>query len=197
MTFELVERQDFFRQCQQQEDAKEWKKLMEDLPEPVIFVKNKEITFSNKATLELLDIKYPIQDYKWLIDEFDWLLHKFSKKSLKSYIESDEEKFDHVSLFTGKKNDQKKWLNIKCIRNENITEYIFQDISAMKKLERDRAKAECYDILLATSSHDIRTPLNMILGTIDVLHDNELEWRCAELSSWRMYGGPLNGCGDP
>ena len=112
-----------------------------------------------------------------MMEELNNLKEKSTKISLKSYMEDIKSTIMYTSIFSGYIKNTKKWITVKSIRseglenNEVVTEYIFQDITALKVLERNRAREQCFDLLLATSSHDIRTPLNLILGVFDVLSD--------------------------
>ena len=158
-------------------ETNEWKKLMEDLPEPVIFARDGRIIFYNQATLNMLEL----DDYSDnvmvsnILDNLSWLKQKKSKEPLSNIITKNEKQMlISESHFTGYKNGTKRWITVKRIESEgdaDVIEYIFHDMTAMKHLEQDRAREECFDILLATASHDLRTPLNLILGVIDVLAD--------------------------
>ena len=179
MMYELIKRQDFYRQYQEEQESKEWQKLLSDLPEPIIFMKEKNAIFYNDATVKLLELDsfYIDNCSNMILDEISWLKEKNSKKPLNEYLQDLEPGINDTSLYTGWKNGKKKWINIKRItckeeyEEEGIVEYIFHDITAIKTLERDKYKEKCFDILLATTSHDIRTPLNLILGVVEVLAD--------------------------
>eukprot|EP01022_Parablepharisma_sp_SALTPOND_P033350 TRINITY_DN88546_c0_g1_i1.p1 TRINITY_DN88546_c0_g1~~TRINITY_DN88546_c0_g1_i1.p1 ORF type:complete len:669 (+),score=41.09 TRINITY_DN88546_c0_g1_i1:448-2454(+) len=178
-TYELTERESFYGKYQQEQRAREWKRLLEDLPEPVIFAKNGKIRFFNRATLDLLGIvTTPEREDVVVLEKLDGLKQKETEKSLKEYMENNSrDAFKNGSLFVGWKNGKKIWVMIKCVKaegtqgKEGMMEYIFEDVSALKHLERNRAKEQCFDLLLATASHDIRTPLNLLLGVVDVLTD--------------------------
>ena len=181
-THETTEREAFYAARQQELEIKEWKKLLGDIPEPVVFTHKGEINFFNKATLELLKIpqtpESPIETQKeQLIIELSQLKQKGNKQSLKEIMDTRAfSGLNNETLFVHRKGSTKRLLTIKCVQSgssneEGVVEYIFHDVTALKALEHNKAKEQCFDLLLATASHDIRTPLNVMLGVIDVLAD--------------------------
>ncbi len=186
-THEMMEREGFYSKHQQEEETKEWQRLLNDLPSPVIITHRSDIRFFNKATLELLDIPHTHTDLfetqrEQLCGQLEQLKQKETKESLKNIIESFNKTGPVLSsnetLFVYKKDgnsESKRMVTIKCVQSEDkentVVEYIFHDITALKDLEQNEAREQCFDILLATASHDIRTPLNVMLGVFDVLAD--------------------------
>eukprot|EP01022_Parablepharisma_sp_SALTPOND_P033048 TRINITY_DN88096_c1_g1_i1.p1 TRINITY_DN88096_c1_g1~~TRINITY_DN88096_c1_g1_i1.p1 ORF type:complete len:647 (+),score=60.03 TRINITY_DN88096_c1_g1_i1:605-2545(+) len=180
-THEMTERKSFYAMYQQERETEEWKRLLEYIPEPIIFTQGGALNFFNKATLELLGLhsktEEPFEVARGkVLNKLSNLHQKDSSLTLKEVIEQYPDGLAEETLFIYKKDDTKHLLMIKCVKASNSTdhgviEYIFHDVTALKDLERNKAKDQCFDILLATASHDIRTPLNVMLGVIDVLED--------------------------
>ncbi|MDR3549383.1 MAG: hybrid sensor histidine kinase/response regulator, partial [Candidatus Pacebacteria bacterium] len=204
-THELTERQSFHAKYQLQREIAEWKKLLRDIPEPIIFAQRGQISFFNRAVLELFDIVsgYPTEgnnnsmqtnleatercpdpeetfraQTNEVIGHLVDLKQHGSQKTLRDVIEE----ASHGGLmgetsFVYKTKEKKRFLTIKSVKTagtqdeEGVVEYILHDVTALRELESGKAKDQCFDILLATASHDIRTPLNAILGVIDSLSD--------------------------
>ena len=180
-TYELTERESFYGKYQQEQETKAWKRLLEDIPEPIIFTRDGRVTFFNEATLSLFDFHNNTEregKEDIVLEELANFKEKGTKRTLKEYIENmADSMLRKETIFSVKKNDEKQWYTVKCVHNKELSgdgqlaEYILHDVSALKALERNHAEAECFDLLLATASHDIRTPLNILLGVIDVLSE--------------------------
>ena len=175
-TNEVNKRQSFFGICMQERETEGWKKLMRGIPEPIIFVNKNEIVYFNKAVLELFEIKEEGFDTaKQLVwDSLGKLLAKLDNSlTLKHLMKNSEAGLPQEALFVYKSGtSQKRLFMIKSVDTSGVIEYIFHEVTAWKDLEKNKAKNQCFDILLATASHDIKTPLNVMLGVIDVLADS-------------------------
>lgn len=176
-SYEYSERRSFFDMKQQEKEIKEWKRLMEDLPEPVIFADQGEIQFCNRSARLLVSSNSGNEniDYAKFLEDCSQIIEKGTKRKLSTIIK--EKSLLNESEFVYKKDNVKRNLQIKCVQTEassGITEYIFNDITAVKALERTKVKEQCFDVLLATASHDIKTPLNIMLGILDGISDQTL-----------------------
>ncbi len=202
-THELVQRESFYSRLMQERETEEWKRLLDGLPGPVIITDRDQISFFNRATLELLGISHS-GDFETqkeqLVDQLSHLMLKKSKRSLQSIIAAypqDESLLGEELLFVHRRDDRKRVVSIKCVRTTSCdngtdtggAEYIFHDITALKDLEHNKAREQCFDILLATASHDIRTPLNVMLGVFDVLTD------CVTTASGKEQISVARSCG--
>lgn len=182
-TNEFIQRETFFSKRSLVDEIKKWKEFLGKLPEPIIFTHHGEISFFNSATLEFLKIQQnENEDFDTQKMEVETKLanlkQKGTDKTLKSIMENREIiNANGEHLFVQKNHREKKRLTLKTVKtrgnndNNEVMEYIFHDVTALKELERNKAKEQCFDIMLATVSHDIRTPLNLILGVLDVLSD--------------------------
>jgi len=172
-SFEYSERRGHFDVMQQVKEIKEWKKLMADLPDPVIFAEKGTIHFFNKATCDLLNISMGDSQSSDILEECEHICKKGTKETLKSVITNNILLVNSQEFIYQKNHlSPKRYLQIKCVQTDSaarITEYIFNDVTAVKALARTKAKEQCFDVLLATASHDIRTPLNIMLGVLDGL----------------------------
>jgi hypothetical protein len=184
---EMYERGNFYAKYQQELEVKEWKKLLDDIPEPVLFTYRNEIHFFNKSMLKLCNLQRKgsseIQSFENICDEVKTQLaclkQKVTKKSLREImsVRRFSTELTDESLFVYKKpNNGKRTLwTIKCVQTETggsaeengIVEYIFHNVTALKTLEKNKAKEKFLYLLLATASHDIKTPLNIMLGVLD------------------------------
>ncbi|MDR3548905.1 MAG: histidine kinase dimerization/phospho-acceptor domain-containing protein, partial [Candidatus Pacebacteria bacterium] len=199
-THELAERGSFYAKHHQEMEIKEWRRLLGDIPEPIIFTYQGKVQYCNKATLRLLDLssasiqtesaamstESPEEDQsdslrEKVLDRLDDLKQKGARRSLREIIDSSgrlRSGSDEGTLFAFRRvPGAKTLLSIKCVqtetgtRGEGMQEYILHDVTALKALEQNKAKEKCFDLLLATVSHDIRTPLNVMLGVIDLLEE--------------------------
>ncbi len=150
-THELAERGSFYAKHHQEMEIKEWRRLLGDIPEPIIFTYQGKVQYCNKATLRLLDLSSA----------------SIQTESAAMSTESPEE--DQSDSLREKVLDRLDDLKQKGARR-SLRE-IIHDVTALKALEQNKAKEKCFDLLLATVSHDIRTPLNVMLGVIDLLEE--------------------------
>ena len=186
-THEMTDRQNFFYLRRRKRELKEWKQLVEALPEPVIFTLKGGIKFFNSATLKLFGLdndtgkSFEEKRINVIVE-----LSKVTRKSNTHEISSLKDVIEELGEF-GEKDEQtfkyrkgkeKHVIVIKrmhtssqSVVGEKITEYIFNDITMLKRQEKNKAKENCLDIMLSTVSHDIRTPLNIALGVLDGIAD--------------------------
>ena len=63
--------------------------------------------------------------------------------------------------------------NIKTVRvkwdNMDSFMHVFENTTQIKKLEEERASRECQQIMLASLSHDMRTPLNTFTNSLQLI----------------------------
>jgi signal transduction histidine kinase/CheY-like chemotaxis protein len=81
---------------------------------------------------------------------------------------------NEATQFLYEKNGKTITLEIKSVKikapgRNNMIEYIIEDLSFTKDLEEAKAKQRCFQILVATTSHDVRTPLNILQGVHDYI----------------------------
>ncbi len=180
--YELYERRRYFSMQQQAREVREWKRLMEDLPEPVVFSHRGAINFFNSATLELLGVKEAVQDKtpeetrSIIAENLGKIRRKEKDMSLADIILGAVDLGQETAFVYRRESESKVNLMIKCMKTSEQTEdcitgFIFHDVTAFKKLQKNKTKEQCFDVLLATASHDIRTPLNVMLGVLDVLDE--------------------------
>ena len=158
---------------------------MRDLPEPIIVIHKGGIIYFNKAVLSLFGIEEKGQEFsetkESLWNSLGSLIMKQDRSiTLKSIVETSQAGLEQETLFIYNSSKftspsalqrTKKLFMIKSVSTSGVVEYIFHDVTAWRSLEKNKVKNQCFDVLLATASHDIRTPLNVMLGVIEVLSD--------------------------
>ncbi len=217
-TFEFRERASFFTELNTRHEMECWKALLKDLPEPVILAQGGSITFFNNATNKFLEdeqpkgleadkkVQPPEADKKSLLTEAEVMLKlEQVKQSSGSYTSLSEIIKSHATIpqdttnacFTFRKTNKKYTLSVKSVdikqRNGTIVvEYIVHDITALEELEHEKAQRHCFQVLVATASHDIRNPITAIQGVHDTLvrrlksEDDKEQLKVAQISVKRM-----------
>ena len=173
---EMIKRKNFYGIRMQERETEGWKNLFNDLPEPIIFACKSEIIYYNRAVLDLFEVTEG-EDAGATTSSVWTNLENLTLKtdravSLKSIIKTSQGGLAEETAFMYRPVDRKKQLfMIKSVNTAVITEYIFHDVTAWRTIEKTKTKTQCFDILLATASHDIKTPLNVMMGVIEVLSD--------------------------
>ena len=174
-SYEITKRRSFYGICMQERETESWKKMMKDIPEPIIFMKKDDVIYYNKAIIDLFDIKErEFEMTKNLIwNNLEYLIMENDKPAtLKDIMKDSKDGLTSETLFIYKtSNKSKRRFMIKSVSTNGVIEYIFHEVTAWRDLEKNKVKNQCFNILLATASHDIKTPLNVMLGVIDVLSD--------------------------
>jgi signal transduction histidine kinase len=49
---------------------------------------------------------------------------------------------------------------------------IFNDLTNVVKEQREKASKISQELIIATTSHELKTPLNAIIGSLELLHDH-------------------------
>ena len=205
-TFELKERASFYGEHQARCEMEEWKSLLNDLPEPVILVQGGEITFCNSATQKFFGLASNATDSQVLLElekvkpvaPAGKTLNQLIKEPIATLNSSEVSNNGEEAAFIYTKTKSKihklqlKHVVIRPTVGLPITEYIFHDNTAVEELEREKAQRHCFRLLVATASHDIRTPINAIQGVLDILaerfsgEDVQKELKVARISVKKM-----------
>ncbi len=185
-SYESTERRQYFSMKQQEKEIKEWRRLLEDLPEPVVFSRHGKISFFNSATLELLGAveavrgKTAEERNEIVVEGLRCVKQKGHDACLMDFILAKSvAEFPQEASFVYRRGTEKLSLAIKCMKPNGhdvsgLSGFIFHDVTAFKDMQRNKAKETCFNVLLATASHDIRTPLNVTMGVLDVLEEYSL-----------------------
>ena len=174
--FELSERKLFYLHYMADKKEKEWSKLFgKMLVGLIIRNKRRKIIYSNKIGKQLVgcqEITTSTENeiIKKALEEIDM---KWKNKELGG------EKIDH-DIFSNREN-KKRYLEINKmsfeLNNERCKVYIMKDITLAKQVQLDMMKnAEEKDIFFASMSHELRNPLNALLGSIDIFKKSNYEF---------------------
>eukprot|EP01022_Parablepharisma_sp_SALTPOND_P008473 TRINITY_DN136093_c0_g1_i1.p1 TRINITY_DN136093_c0_g1~~TRINITY_DN136093_c0_g1_i1.p1 ORF type:complete len:730 (+),score=30.95 TRINITY_DN136093_c0_g1_i1:418-2607(+) len=176
-TYEIRERAGFFSQLNSEHEMKCWKELLNDLPEPVILSQGRSLTFCNNATYKFLDEHGTRLTDAEIMAKLALVKQNIPSQLTLEDLVKDSSLLSHEGItsyftypFKGK--DRKievKGVQIKYKDGSTIVQHIIHDITALEDLEREKAQRHCFQLLVATASHDIRTPINAIQGAVENL----------------------------
>ncbi len=183
--YELTDRRRYFSIKQQEKEIKEWKRLLEDLPEPVVFSHRGRISFFNSATLDMLGAADTTTfaetstelTSSMIVEGLRKIRMKGRNLTLLDFImEKVGTELTAEASFVYRKGTDKRNLTIRCTKpaspgEDRLSGFIFHDMTAFKALQKNKVKERCFDVMLATASHDIRTPLNIMMGVLDMLEE--------------------------
>lgn len=120
----------------------------------------KQISVQNKSFFEILEeIHYTKEDNVFIDYQTSIQFLNSYNKNLKNVNEKDNENNYYFSIKIGRI----YW------QNEKAYLILMSDVSAIKLVEKLKELDTYKDQLLATVSHDLRTPLNGVLGVIELL----------------------------
>ncbi len=179
-TYEKRERAGFLAELNSRNELQCWKDLLNDLPEPVILSQAGVLTFCNNATQQFFinDNEIQLSDTQ-IMERLEKVKPKEGDRpSLAELIREYSPVQPHENVtryFKYNHNGKEHKLEVKGVEiNHNnggtIVEHIIHDITAVEDLEHEKAEKHCLQVLVATASHDIRTPINAIQGAIDTLY---------------------------
>ena len=179
-TYESAERKTFLSKQLVIKKEKEWKKLITLVSVGVIVRNNKkEIKFWNQTTntlvqerefeeennsFQIATIPTPRRNiYERITDIFD---EKWKKRGLAS-------KIDH-EIIRGERTIYLEICRFKLeFEREECKMYILKDITLAKEVQFEISKtAQEKDIFFASMSHELRNPLNALLGCIEILRSS-------------------------
>ena len=169
----------------EEKEKRSWMSYLDGLPGPLLLKKQNELAFYNKALLDLLSIS----------SENSSQTQALSQNSITSAIESklnevklmgtattlgelvrdNRELLNEGMIFEYPKKDKVLTLQVKSVKiaaeeEENqMMEYTVTDVTTIEDLQKSKAQEKCFRILIATATHDIMSPLNVITGAFSKL----------------------------
>ena len=172
--FEKSQRNQFYLLRLITEKEREWSKLFgKMLVGLIIRGRDKEIKYSNQIAQSLVNEDYNINEVnmrgmKNLVEDID-LEWKSGKK------ESDK-----IDLELSR-NNEIKYLEINRMNlelgGERCKIYILKDMTLARRIQLEITKnAEEKDLFFASMSHELRNPLNVLLGTIDIFKKSKFKY---------------------
>ena len=168
--------------------------ILENLPEPIVITENNHVVFSNQSLRSINLKKNEIRrtDPSLGVDShpenlllaesiLSNLYHSESAKPLIEFI-SNNIKIPLHSIFVHKDNIKRKEKPFEIISNEISYGNRSQIVYALKnqyyysKVQESKSKEKYSRIFISSISHNIRTPLNMIEGNIDLLYYKVIDY---------------------
>lgn len=169
----------------------EWKEAMKSFPEGIVIVSNSmenPILFCNTAIKGIiskcilkkdnnsLNINQSVsEDIKASLNEIVIKIGEPSTKANDSVIylkdllqNADDWKNENLFLGNSESLIQLRIHNI-TFRNQEAKLIAFVDCSAAQKIEQAESESKYKTLLISTVSHEIRTPIGAVLGTLDLL----------------------------
>ena len=146
------------------------KMLEEEKPEMVEYSSRELIDSINRVIEEP---ENPVEDFIYkLYSDWKLQLHKPDEENINMEDINIERREMSYKLGGG------RVLNLKIetmdiiFQNSRCTGVIIEDLTLMKRMERDRLSTEFQNRLVRTISHEIRTPLNAIHGSIEIIENS-------------------------
>lgn len=151
----------------------------------------------NQAALDIFSLHKDQHNFiDCLVEQLQHAKINGAEFTLKDFIFDETLSVPNSQIFTYRKGVKELTLKAQSVERvydtERMIEYIIIDMTAVKELEKAKAQEKSFKILVATASHDIRTPLNGIEGVLDIL-DLSLRDEClkeqleiAKVSAKRM-----------
>ncbi|MDR3547946.1 MAG: ATP-binding protein [Candidatus Pacebacteria bacterium] len=147
---------------------------MTGLPDPILLKRRDEIIFLNQALRSLLGIA-PSATSQDLETALDRITPTEGSHTFRAVVSASAELGPDGKMFTLAKEDARvlslkiQGVSISDETSANIMEYIITDVTAVQELQKAKAQERSFKILVATASHDIRSPLNVISGILEII----------------------------
>ena len=125
---------------------------------------NRSILFSNRSLIEEGEVDRD-KDGEYYERE---AIYKFMEDILSKYIDTNNP-IEMIYQLDGQKLDLKLEQIRVTFENERCIGIIIQDVTLIKKMQREKLMREYQSRLVATITHEIRTPLNAIKGSAEIL----------------------------
>ena len=180
-SFDKSEREKFYLYQRIRNKEQEWKKLFGSIPIGMLIRnKAKEVKYLNQAaggiilSKNLEEENFNVQlthDCAIIKNLFELLDIKWKNREGKQLIEYEiiNESRENIFLEINRQNIE--------FEDEKCKIYIMKDVSLSKKIELDIKKhAKEKDMFFASMSHELRNPLNALLGAIDILQKSNYEY---------------------
>ena len=131
------------------------------------------VDFINQQELNLEDIENPTSISEQLIE--------LRKKV--QYIEESKDSESSQKSSTSQLCCSVKTIKVNWEDNRHSYLHVFIDTSQIKKLEEERAKSQCQQLMFASVSHELRTPLNAFVNSQQLIGYTlaDLKKRCTRL----------------
>ena len=159
---------------------------LEDLPGPLLLKKPTEIIFYNKALLDLLsiathtsEIGSPSMSQANVTSIIESKLNEVKQPgtqvTLGDIVKDNQELMNDGMMFEYSRRDKVLALQVKSVKivaeeeKNQMIEYVITDVTTIEELQKSKAQEKCFKILIATASHDIMSPLNVISGVLDIV----------------------------
>ena len=172
---EYNDRYTFYKELKLSQEKEQWKNLLNQLPLGIVVSKNGNIDFFNKECLQIFNKKN--SETVLTPESFSVIKEKDSENSIKDLI-------NNTALLPSTIKKQYLYENelaqtqYFCVRystitfcREESTAIILQDQTSFQELKKLDEKYQ--RLYMSSVVHDIRTPLNGILGMLEVIEQSE------------------------
>ena len=151
-----------------------WKRMMEKLPLGIIITSQNSILFYNTYVQNLLsccNLSLSIQSIDSLLTDFDVLDNSKQSKTILAkgkYIFCEKQEIEYNDV--------------------NAIVYILNDISPIFEAQQQKEEQHTLEMFVATSTHELRTPLHIIKNTLELMLDDPSNYQADFISK------SLNAC---
>ena len=156
------------------------KMLEEEEPEVGEYLGSRELDSIDSMNEVIEEPKNPVQNFIYKLYS-DWKLQLRVTEEENININMENINMENIKIDRKEmsyKLEGGKVLNLKVetmdiiFQNSRCTGVIIEDLTLMKRMERDRLSTEFQNRLVRTISHEIRTPLNAIHGSIEIVENS-------------------------
>jgi nitrogen-specific signal transduction histidine kinase len=180
-TKERIERKHFLLSKKLRIYKNSWESLFKEAKNPIIIISNKKINVSNIEFEDTFLKNYPhtIQGVLTCfskiyngVQNLKTIVENFMKKEDGNHIEQ----FKNIGIFKFEGPDSIQSFDISyknvCWKKDKCVYLHFKNVTVILKNQKDALSKQYRNILLTTASHEIRNPLNGILGGLELVFED-------------------------
>jgi len=207
-SMELVERNLVFLGWELDEELKNWKKLISNLPVSIFILKDENILYYNESVKNLFQLS-DLSNFAELKESLKNVMEKDS-----SHAEGEQNLYN--SLFNSTESEMKyqkectkyfykhdsdsepTYLSIEITQltlgNEACRVVVLQDLTAYEKLNEEKAIRQYQKLFFAMITHELRNPLQGVLGIFELLKSEQQKEENIKQCALGLNTGKLMMC---